>query len=75
MEDVLKYKYKNGKREVYPANPIVANWVFTEETEDEAMLAHYMAAVAQKNGLTANDMQHLFPAVLRMLKSKINWAE
>jgi hypothetical protein len=34
---------------------MVQNWMFTEETEGQASLAHYMAVVAEKNGLTAND--------------------
>lgn len=34
-----------------------------------------MAKVAEKQGLNANDMHALFPAVLRMLKSKSEWAK
>jgi hypothetical protein len=34
-----------------------------------------MAIVAEKNGLTANDLQHLFPAVLRMLKDTSAWSK
>jgi len=49
---------------------MVSNWLFTEETEDEARLAHCMAAVAEKSGMSANDLMHLFPAVLRMLKNE-----
>ena len=72
---VLNYKWENGVKEVFPAHPMVKNWLFTEETEEEAMLAHHMAIVAEKNGMSANDMQYLFPAVLRMLKSQIVWAK
>jgi hypothetical protein len=54
---------------------MVQNWLFTEDNEDEAMLANQMAVVAEKNGLTVNDLQHLFPAVLRMLKSNSRWSK
>lgn len=74
MNEVIVYKRRKGILEVFPAHEMVRNWVFTEAEEDEALLAHYMAAVAEKNGLSANDMMHLFPAVLRMLKSDITWA-
>lgn len=72
--DVLRYNYRKGVREVFPAHKMVDHWLFDEATEDEAKLANYMAIVAEKNGLSANDLQHLFPAVLRMLKSEIDWA-
>lgn len=72
---VLNYKWKKGVKEVFPAHKMVDNWLFTEHTEDEAMLAHSMAVVAEKSGLTANDLQHLFPAVLRMLKNDTAWSK
>lgn len=65
--------YRKGKAEVYPLHPMVENWLFTEDTEEEASLADAMARVAEKSGMSANDLQHLFPAVLRMLKSKSDW--
>lgn len=72
---VLNFKWNKGVKEVKPAHQMVQNWLFTEDTEDEAMLAHYMAVVAEKKGLTANDLQHLFPAVLRMLKNDSAWSK
>lgn len=76
MMQVLNYKYTNtGVKEVYPAHPMVKNWLFTEDTKDEALLANSMAIVAERNGLTANDVSHLFPAVLRMLKSNSQWSK
>jgi len=75
MEQILNFKYEKGVKRVHPAHQNVKNWLFTEDTEDEAALAHHMAAVGEKNGITANDMQHLFPAVLRMLKNKSEWAK
>ena len=74
-DDILKFNWVKGVKEVFPAHPIVGNWLFTEQTEDEACLAHFMAKVGEKNGMTANDLSHLFPAVLRMLKSNINWSK
>lgn len=71
---VLKFKWKKGVKEVYPAHPMVQNWLFTQETEDEAILANQMAVLAEKTGMTANDLQHIFPAVLRMLKNQSNWS-
>ncbi len=75
-QKVLNYKYSNtGVKEVFPANEMVSNWVFTQETEDEALLANAMACVAKKTGVNVNTLRHLFPAVLRMLKSDCNWAK
>lgn len=75
MEDVLRFEYEKGVQKVYPANWMVKNWLFQEDEKDEATLAHAMAIVAEKNGMSSNDLQHLFPAVLRMLKSDIEWAK
>jgi len=75
MENVLRFEYEKGVQKVYPANWMVKNWIFKEDEKDEATLAHAMAIVAEKNGMSSNDLQHLFPAVLRMLKSDIDWAK
>jgi len=75
MEDVLKFEYEKGVQKVYPANGMVKNWLFQEDEKDEATLAYAMAVVAEKNGISSNNLQHLFPAVLRMLKSDIDWAK
>lgn len=72
---ILSYQYRKGVKEVFPAHPNVRNWLFTEDTEEEAALAHFMAVVGAKNGITANDLMHLFPAVLRMLKNDSEWAK
>lgn len=75
MEDILKFEYKKGVAKVFPTNKLVSNWLFDEDTEEEALLAHYIGVVAEKNGLTQNDLIHLYPAILRMLKSNINWSK
>jgi len=72
---VLNFKWRRGVKEVFPAHPMVENWLFTEETEEEASLANAMAIVAEKSGMTANDLQHIFPAVLRMLKNDTAWSK
>lgn len=75
MKNVLNFEYYKGEVHVFPAHPMVKSWCFTEDTEDEAKLAHYMATVAEKSGMTVNDLQHIFPAVLRMLKNTSAWSE
>lgn len=74
-QDVLSYKWRRGVKEVFPSHHMVVNWMFTESTEDEAILANSMAVVADKSGMTANDLQHIFPAVLRMLKNESAWSK
>ena len=56
-------------------NELCYNWQFPLEEEAEADLANAIAAVAKKNGLNNNDMQHVFPHMLRMLKSNSVWAK
>lgn len=75
MENVLRFEYEKGKQKVFPAHKMVNNWLFDETEKDEATLAHAMAKVAEKNNMSANDIMHIFPAVLRMLKSNIDWAK
>jgi hypothetical protein len=31
--------------------------------------------VAEENGMNVNDISHLFPGILRMLKSTSEWAQ
>ena len=72
--DVLRFEYEKGVRFIYPAHPMVKNWRFEDGQEAEAKLCHAMAVVAEKNGMSGNDLMHLFPASLRMLKSESKWA-
>lgn len=74
METTILYKYNNGVKEVYPQHPYVNNWIFREDSEDEAHLALYVARVAEKNGMSINEVMNVFPFILRMLKSKNIWA-
>lgn len=63
-----------GQIEIFPSHQFVNNWLFQEDEKDEASLAHYVAKVAEKNGMSANDIHHIYPAILRMLRSNIEWA-
>jgi len=74
-EQTLNFKYNKGVKTIYPAHPLVSNWQFSEDEEEEAFLAHYMAVVAEKNGMTCNDVMHIFPPILRILKSEIPWSK
>lgn len=56
-------------------NALCYNWQFPLEEEAEADLVNAIAAVAKKNGLSNNDMPHVFPYILRMLKSNSIWAK
>lgn len=73
--DVLKFEYKKGERQVFPAHPMVKNWLFEDQEEAEATLANSMARIAEKSGMDANDLYKLFPAVLRMLKNESSWTK
>lgn len=70
-----------------PNHPFVRNCVFayskngkvlepeTVQANLEANLCDAIARVAEINGMSSNDVQHIFPAVLRMLKSTSDWAK
>lgn len=73
--EFIKTKFSNGDMELFPTHPMIRNWRFEEGEESELMLVTTMAEVAEKNGMSANDLQHIFPAVLRMLKSDIPWSK
>lgn len=74
LSSAARVEYNNGQVEVFPQHSFVKNWLFTSDEHDEACLAHYIAKVAEKNGMSANEVHQLFPAMLRMLKSKIDWS-
>lgn len=75
MKDALRFEYRKGVKSIYPANGLAKNWVFTETEEKEALLANSIAEVAEQNGLTTNDIMHMYPLILRMLKSDIQWSK
>lgn len=76
MKDTIKFYHSKGDIEgVMPCSELVKNWIFPPQEVDEATLANAMAEIAKKNGMDTNDLQYLFPAVLRMLKSKTSWSQ
>ncbi len=74
MNEIIHYSRFQGKAAVTPAHSTVKSWSFPEDEEDEAALAHFLAVVASKNGVSPNELQHLFPAVLRLVKSTSSWS-
>lgn len=82
MEHNLNCEFKGSKesRGYYPIHDYVKNWLFKDEefeerAQTEANLADAIARVASINCLSTNDVMHIFPFVLRMLKSQSRWAE
>jgi hypothetical protein len=51
------------------------NWLFKADEVEEAQLAIHLAALGAKTGISMNDMQHIFPMILRMMKSNSGWAK
>lgn len=72
--------------QISPLHDFCKSWVFEhpndvnagkeEEIADlEANLADAVCRVAELNGLSINDAMHIFPFILRMLKSNSRWAK
>ena len=72
---VLTSSFRKGRRFVQPTHHLVDNWVFDEQDEDEALFAQFMAVIAEKNDISTNELSHIYPAILRMLKNKSEWAK
>lgn len=77
MSDQLntRIEYDKGVQFVHPAHKKVTHWRFESDQAHEANLADAIMRVAENNGMSVNDIQHLYPAVLRMLKSNIQWSK
>ena len=73
--NILTFTYIDGEQKAFPAHPIVKEWMFTDQEYDEAAFLHFMAIIAEKYGMDGNHLMHLFPAILRMLGSKSEWAD
>lgn len=70
----IKPEYKKGEVSSWTLRfPNGVTW--TMETEDEADLAGSLFQEADKNGITINHFQHIFPAILRMIGSKSMWSK
>jgi len=84
--NVKTKKIESDRVQLSPLHPLCANWVFTHRNhvdaadeavlaENEANLADAISRVAANNGLSVNDVMHVFPFILRMLKSESNWSK
>jgi hypothetical protein len=71
----FKGKVSYHKLSEESCHSFVKSWGFDENDSDEALLANQLAIVAEKNGLSTNDFHHIFPVILRILKSKSEWAK
>lgn len=56
------------------AHDFIKSFGFNPLDIDEAELANAIAKVADNNGLTHSDMHHVFPVILRILRSDSEWA-
>lgn len=72
---VLNFEYKGRVRSIFPAHPFAKHMLFRDGEEVEATLANACAVLAEKNGLSRNDFQHMFPLLLRMFKSQSEWTQ
>lgn len=77
MKNPVFYTYNSDEKiiKLHPTHKMIKHFVFEMNEENELCLAHFMAKVAEKSGMRSNDLQHLFPAVLRMLKSESSWSK
>lgn len=67
-----------------PRHDFVKGWVFSYEDDNsesfnqaliDAHFADALGRLAESNGMTSNEVMQLFPALMRMLKSKSDWAK
>lgn len=75
MSKVTKIKKVGHEVGYSPTHPNVENWWFSQDEEKLAVLANAIANIAEDTGLSRNDLQHLFPYILRMLKVDSVWSE
>lgn len=75
VKDTVNYfpNHQSVKSCVFPAK--LNDEKELEKAHNEANLMDAVAKVACDNGMNANDVQHIFPAMLRMLKSTSHWAK
>lgn len=79
MEYNVKFSRKNGfGATVHPLFPDVQHFASIGETENEEKEMHLLDAIARigiDNGMSVNDLIHIFPAILRMLKHNSEWTK
>ena len=82
------HNYTRDALKISPVHRFVSNFCFgvkrvgkyppqseVDKNDNDANLADAIARVAEQNGLSANDVMHIFPLVMRMLKSDSAWAK
>ena len=74
---MVRFDQQTAKEEikVYPNIEIVKNWQFKHNEVEEAILCAAVAQLAEKTGISVNSLQHLFPAILKMLNSNSSWTK
>lgn len=75
MSDVTTYKQSKWGLLISPVHENAKNMDFNAGEEEEASLAHWVSVVGTKNGMSINDIFHVMPYVLRMLKSDCQWSK
>ena len=71
----IEIDQKDKELKYYPKHELVTNWQFPDTDLEEAELIHVLAKLSVKTGLSINQLQHIFPAILRMMKSNSIWAK
>lgn len=74
---LVRFEQPTIKEEIkiYPTIDIVKNWQFKHDEVEEAILCAAIAQLAEKTGVSVNSLQHLFPAILKMLNSNSIWTK
>lgn len=54
---------------------LCAHWIFASSEVEEAKLAQQLSALGVKTGISMNEFQHIFPMILRIMKSKSDWSK
>jgi hypothetical protein len=77
IKDLISNGLKYKKTNCFPKHESVKNWQFEINPEEicQANLANALACLATVTGVNNNELQHIFPIVLRIMKSKGKWSK
>lgn len=75
MSDVTVYRRTRLGVVINPVHENAKNMAFDDGEEEEASLAHWVSVVGTKNGMSINDIFHVMPYILRMIKSNCQWSK
>jgi hypothetical protein len=82
--DSIRTSIISDSYNVFPNHRFVKSWYFSANVKNEeeceieelhAEFANAMAKLGEKLGLDTNDIRHMFPMVLRMMKSNSEWSK